>query len=58
MTRPDSTAAAAAALMPSETRRPEESRVLQQFSTSNSLGYVTALAARTGRGIRYWNPRS
>jgi hypothetical protein len=38
------------ALLPSETRRSEESHALQQFSTPLEFGFVAGLAARLGAG--------
>jgi hypothetical protein len=38
------------ALLPSETRRSEESHALQQFSTPLEFAYVASLAARIGAG--------
>ncbi len=41
-----------AALLPSHTRRSEESQALQQFSTPIALGFAAATAAAMARDLR------
>jgi hypothetical protein len=46
-----------AALLPTHTRRSEESQALQQFSTPIPLGLAVSTAAPSRRPIVFWNPR-